>query len=63
MMKLSCRDMGADCDFAATGDTAEEVKKKMTDHAMTDHKAMMDGMSETEKKDMMAKMDEKMMEV
>jgi predicted small metal-binding protein len=52
--------MGADCDFEAEGDSIEEVKKKMTDHAMSDHKEMMEKMSSKEKEDMMMKMEEKM---
>lgn len=60
-MKLSCRDMGTDCDFVAKGETAQEVKEKMMAHANTDHMDMMKNMSEDEKADMMKKMDEKMM--
>jgi predicted small metal-binding protein len=60
MMSLSCRDMGADCDFRATGDSAEEVKDKMMKHAMSEHKEMLDKMSEREKNDMMMKMDKMM---
>lgn len=60
MYKLSCKTMGSDCGFEATGETKEEVKDKMTKHAMEDHKEMMEKMSESEKQDMMMKMDEKM---
>jgi predicted small metal-binding protein len=49
--------MGTDCDFVAEGNTAEEVKSKMMDHAMKDHKEMMDKMSDDEKSKMMMKMD------
>ena len=58
MMKLACRDVGVDCDFVATGNTAEEVKKKGMDHAMMVHKDKMDSMNEDEKKKMMMKIDE-----
>jgi predicted small metal-binding protein len=57
MMKLSCKDMGAECGFEATGMTKEEVKDKMMKHAMSEHKEMMDKMSENEKGEMMVKMD------
>ncbi|OGI29309.1 MAG: hypothetical protein A2288_02940 [Candidatus Moranbacteria bacterium RIFOXYA12_FULL_44_15] len=60
MMKLSCKAMGADCGYEATGETAEEVKNKMMEHAKMEHKDMLDKMSDSEKKEMMAKMDEKM---
>jgi len=37
MKRLSCRDMGSDCDFVACGKTEEEVLKKASEHAKTDH--------------------------
>jgi len=58
MMSVSCKDMGAtDCDYTAKGETAQDVKDDMIAHAMSDHKEMMDMMSESEKSSMMAKMD------
>ena len=60
MYKLSCKTMGQDCGFEAQGDTMDEVKNKMMDHAMSDHKDMMERMSPKEKEDLMMKMDEKM---
>jgi len=62
MKKLSCKDMGTDCGFVATGNTAEEVKKKMMEHANMAHKDMMAGMSGQKKEEMMKMMDEKMMD-
>jgi len=35
---VSCRDVGADCDFVARGDNEEEVLKHVTEHARTAHK-------------------------
>ena len=35
---VSCRDVGADCDFVARGDSEEEVLRQVTEHARTDHK-------------------------
>ena len=35
--RLSCRDVGADCDFVACGKTVEEVMQKTAEHARTDH--------------------------
>ena len=35
---VSCRDVGADCDFVARGDSEEEVLRQGTEHARTDHK-------------------------
>jgi predicted small metal-binding protein len=63
MYKLSCRDMGMDCDFSAMAETKEALMDKMMDHAKVDHKDMLDKMSDTEKKDLMTKMEEKMMTI
>ena len=35
--RLSCRDVGADCDFVACGKTEEEIFQKAADHAGTAH--------------------------
>ncbi len=35
--RLSCRDVGADCDFVACGKTEEEVFQKASEHAKTAH--------------------------
>jgi predicted small metal-binding protein len=35
--KLGCRDVGVDCDFVACGKTEEEVLKKASEHARTNH--------------------------
>jgi predicted small metal-binding protein len=35
--KLSCRDAGVDCDFFACGKSEEEIFRKATEHARTDH--------------------------
>jgi len=55
--------MGTNCDFVATGNTADEVKKKMMDHAMMEHKDMMANMNEQKKGEMMKMMDEKTIDV
>ncbi|HEX6279298.1 MAG TPA: DUF1059 domain-containing protein [Pyrinomonadaceae bacterium] len=34
---LSCRDVGVDCDWVATGETEEEIMAKTAEHARTDH--------------------------
>ena len=34
---LRCRDVGVDCDFEATGETAEEIMKKAAEHAKEAH--------------------------
>ena len=39
--KLTCRDVGVDCDFEATGETEEEILQKAAQHAKEAH-----GMSE-----------------
>jgi predicted small metal-binding protein len=35
--RLSCRDVGVDCDFVACGKTDEEIFQKASQHAKTDH--------------------------
>jgi len=35
--RLSCRDVGADCDFVACGTTEEEVMGKVAEHARLHH--------------------------
>jgi predicted small metal-binding protein len=34
---VSCRDVGADCDFEARADTEEELFKILQDHAQSGH--------------------------
>ena len=35
--RLSCRDVGTDCDFVACGKTEEEIFRKASEHARTAH--------------------------
>jgi predicted small metal-binding protein len=35
--RLSCRDVGVDCDFVACGKSEEEIFRKAAKHAKTDH--------------------------
>jgi predicted small metal-binding protein len=37
MMSVACKDMGQDCDFVATGATAEEVGAALSEHGMAAH--------------------------
>jgi predicted small metal-binding protein len=37
-MTVSCRDVGADCDFVARGNSEQEVMEKVSEHARTAHK-------------------------
>ncbi len=34
---VSCRDVGMDCDFVATGNTEEEILRQCADHARVEH--------------------------
>ena len=34
---VSCKDVGADCDFVARGDNEEDILRQVADHARTDH--------------------------
>jgi predicted small metal-binding protein len=46
MLKFACKDTGVDCDFVATGDTAEEVKEKAFAHAGVVHADILKSMTE-----------------
>lgn len=35
--RLSCRDVGVDCDFVACGESEEEIFQKAAEHARTAH--------------------------
>lgn len=35
--RLSCRDMGADCDFTVCAETEQEIFEKTAEHARTEH--------------------------
>jgi predicted small metal-binding protein len=37
MRRISCRDIGVDCDFVATGRTDEEVMKACAEHGKQAH--------------------------
>jgi len=34
---LSCRDVGVDCDFQASGETVEDILRQTREHAKTAH--------------------------
>jgi len=46
MLKFACKDVGLDCDFIATGSTAEEVKQKAFAHAGVVHADILKGMNQ-----------------
>jgi predicted small metal-binding protein len=48
MFKFACKEVGVDCNFVATGATAEEVKQKAFAHAGVVHADLMKNMSEAE---------------
>jgi predicted small metal-binding protein len=48
ILKFSCKDVGVDCNFVATGETAEDVKEKAFAHAGVVHAAMLKNMNEDE---------------
>lgn len=58
MKSLKCSDLGSSmCDFEATGETAEEVKKKMYGHAAEAHADKLASMTEEDKQKVNAIMD------
>ena len=57
-MKLSCKDLGgSDCEYTVEGKSAEEVKRKMWDHARRDHAEVLDSMDAEMRTSMEARMD------
>ena len=65
MKQLSCKDMGADDDFVAVGNSEDDVIKQMQDHVMSEHPdkwAEMEQMSDQEKNKMISDMKQKMQE-
>ncbi len=36
-LKLTCRDIGVDCDIVFTGDTPEDIMRKASEHAISEH--------------------------
>ena len=59
MKELTCSEMDIECAFRAEGETADEVKAKLLEHAAAEHADMLAGMTEEQKSEMMATMDEK----
>jgi len=65
MKKLSCKTMGEDCDFVATGAMEKEVVFKMLEHVETRHPDVMeqfDLMPEAERVNLIDEMRMKMEE-
>lgn len=59
MKSVKCSDLGApECPFVAEGETNEEVKQKLYEHAGVVHPEKMKEMTEEDKKQMDAKIDE-----
>ena len=65
MKQLSCKALGVDCDYIATGETDQEVINNMQEHAKNDHPdkwAEMNQMSDEEKDAMILDMQDKIQE-
>ena len=59
MKNLNCSDLGgSECNFKASGETDEDVKKQMHEHAAKDHAEMFEKMTEEEKTQIDQKMNE-----
>ncbi|MCZ6647031.1 MAG: DUF1059 domain-containing protein [SAR324 cluster bacterium] len=58
MKSMSCKDLGGmDCDFVASGESAQDVKDKMYSHASETHAEVLKSMSDQDKENINAKMD------
>lgn len=49
MPRVSCRELGGDCDYVAEGETREEVKKEWLAHMASVHRERAARMSEDER--------------
>ena len=63
MKSLSCKQLGGpdapmNCDFTAAGETAEDVKKAMFEHAGSVHKDVLAKMTPQDQANISAKMDQ-----
>ena len=59
MKSLSCREMGVECPFRAEGETGEEVKARMLEHAAAAHVGQLIGMTGAQRSALMKTLDEK----
>jgi predicted small metal-binding protein len=57
MLKVSCADMGAACQWTATAESVDELRKKIWEHAEQAHKDMLINMSELDKAELEARID------
>jgi predicted small metal-binding protein len=46
MLIFACKDAGVDCDFVATGNSVEEVKRVAFTHAEVVHKEILQSMTQ-----------------
>ena len=59
MKQIGCKDLGAvNCDFVASGETADDVKTRLFEHATAEHADKLAAMSDQEKAEISHKMDE-----
>lgn len=59
MKSLSCKDIGSmDCNFTATGETAEAVKQAMFAHAQQEHADVLASMTPQQMQEVTQRMDE-----
>lgn len=49
MPKLSCRELGGDCDYIAKGETVEDVKRDLLAHVAETHGRRLANMSNDER--------------
>jgi predicted small metal-binding protein len=52
MLTFACKDAGVDCNFVATGDTVEDVKKNAFEHAGVVHAGLLKSMTEEQLADL-----------
>ena len=57
MLKVSCEDMGAQCQWTATAESGAELRKKIWKHAQIAHKDMLVGMSEMDRVELEARIE------
>ncbi|MEX2178205.1 MAG: DUF1059 domain-containing protein [Gemmatimonadaceae bacterium] len=57
MKEMGCRDLGGECDFIARGESNDDVKRRMFDHAATAHPEKLKDMTPETQRQMQERMD------
>ena len=57
MLKVSCSEMGARCQWTATAESGDELRKKIWDHAQSAHRGVLAEMTESDRASLEARIE------